>query len=547
MTVTRHRERASIGRAEGRDSPSVARGHEFLTRRQTLADVLHRSAARTPDKLALACGTTRWSYAEFDGVVERLAAGLAQEGVAQDSRVAILARNSHAFAAMRFALARLGAVLVPINFMLKAEEAAYILRHASVTLLATDSGLASLARAAAALDTAVRGFIWLPSEEPSEVQTDMISFDVLAASSAPVPAVAPGSHDLAQIVYTSGTESSPKGAMLTHDAVLWQYVSCIVDAAIAQDDLTLHALPLYHCAQLDAFFGPSIYVGATNVITARPVPDNLLGLIAHHRITSFFAPPTVWISLLRSPLFDATDLSSLRKGYYGASIMPVEVLRELSQRLPGVRLWNLYGQTEIAPLATMLGPELQLTKLGSCGRAVLNVETRVVDDAMQDVAPGEVGEIVHRSPHLMLGYLNDPERTAAAFEGGWFHSGDLATRDAEGYITVVDRKKDMIKTGGENVASREVEEVIYRLPQVSEVAVVGVPHPHWVEAVVAIVVVKAGLSLTEADVLKHCTSAMASFKSPKGVVFVDALPKNPSGKLLKRELRQAHSGLFASR
>jgi fatty-acyl-CoA synthase len=274
------------------------------------------------------------------------------------------------------------------------------------------------------------------------------------------------------------------------------------------------------------------------------VPDNLLALIERHRITSFFAPPTVWISLLRSPLFDRTDLSSLCKGYYGASIMPVEVLRELAQRLPQVRLWNLYGQTEIAPLATMLGPEDQLRKPGSCGRAVLNVETRVVDDAMRDVAPGEVGEIVHRSPHLMLGYFHDDERTAAAFEGGWFHSGDLATIDSEGYITVVDRKKDMIKTGGENVASREVEETIYRLPQVSEVAVVGVPHPRWVEAVVAVVVVKSGQSLNEENVLAHCAVAMASFKAPKRVVFAKALPKNPSGKLLKRELRQEHAELF---
>jgi fatty-acyl-CoA synthase len=252
----------------------------------------------------------------------------------------------------------------------------------------------------------------------------------------------------------------------------------------------------------------------------------------------------VWIALLRSPLFDRTDLSSLKKGYYGASIMPVAVMQEIVQRLPGLKLWNLYGQTEIAPLATMLGPDEQLSKPGSCGRAVLNVETRVADDAMNDIKPGEVGEIVHRSPHLMLGYFHDDERTRAAFEGGWFHSGDLATVDADGYISVVDRKKDMIKTGGENVASREVEEVIYRLPQVSEVAVVGLPHPRWVEAVVAIVVVKAGQALTEGQLLAHCQTLMAPFKAPKRVVFVDALPKNPSGKLLKRQLRDAHAKLF---
>ena len=515
-------------------------------RRQTLFDLLHRSAARTPHKLAIACGATHWTYAEFERISTRVAAGLAGRGVTKGTRVAILARNSHAFAALRFALARLGAVLVPINFMLKADEVAFILRHAGAELLATDTGLAVVAREAAALATAVRVLIWLPAEEPGEAPAGMLSFETLAASDAAPPEVALGGDDLLQVVYTSGTESAPKGAMLTHDAVLWQYVSCIVDAGIAGDDLALHALPLYHCAQLDVFLGPSIHVGATNVITARPVPDNLLPLIERHRITSFFAPPTVWIALLRSPLFERTDLSSLRKGYYGASIMPVEVLREMAQRLPEVRLWNLYGQTEIAPLATMLGPDDQLRKPGSCGRAVLNVETRVVDEAMHDVTPGEVGEIVHRSPHLMLGYFHDDERTAAAFEGGWFHSGDLATIDAEGYITVVDRKKDMIKTGGENVASREVEEFIYRLPQVSEVAVVGVPHPRWVEAVVAVIVVKSGQSLTEGEVLAHCAHGLAGFKTPKRVVFVEALPKNPSGKLLKRELRQVHGALFGA-
>ena len=509
-------------------------------RRQTIADALHRTARRLPTRLAIACGAIRWTYAEFDALVDRLASGVAKLGVAQGDKVAVLARNSHGFAALRFALARRGAVLVPINFMLKADEVAYILRHAGAKVLATDSGLAALAREAAALDTQVGQFIWLPSEDPSEPVPGMRTFDELAACTEPMPDVTLGSFDLAQIVYTSGTESTPKGAMLTHDAVLWQYVSCVINAEIAEDDRALHALPLYHCAQLDVFFGPAIYIGSSNVITSKPVPDNLLALIEKHQITSFFAPPTVWIALLRSPLFDPAKLQSLVKGYYGASIMPVEVLKELAARLPGVRLWNLYGQTEIAPLATMLGPEDQLRKPGSCGRAVLNVETRVVNDAMNNVAVGEVGEIVHRSPHLMLGYFNDPERTRAAFEGDWFHSGDLATIDDEGYITVVDRKKDMIKTGGENVASREVEEMIYRLGGVSEVAVIGLPDAKWVEAVTAVIVVKAGQTLTEYEVITHCNTHMASFKAPKRVVFADSLPKNPSGKLLKRELRQQY-------
>jgi fatty-acyl-CoA synthase len=403
--------------------------------------------------------------------------------------------------------------------------------------LATDSGLANLARQAAALDTQVKLLIDLPSEDPSEPVAGMLHFHELAACTQALPEIDLASQDLAQIVYTSGTESMPKGAMLTHDAVLWQYVSCVVNAEIAEQDLALHALPLYHCAQLDVFFGPAIYIGSSNVITSKPVPDNLLALIEKYKITSFFAPPTVWIALLRSPLFDPAKLMHLAKGYYGASIMPVEVLKELASRLPKVRLWNLYGQTEIAPLATMLGPEDQLRKPGSCGRAVLNVETRVVNDDMQDVKPGEVGEIVHRSPHLMLGYFKDEEKTRASFSGDWFHSGDLATIDEEGYISVVDRKKDMIKTGGENVASREVEEMIYRLPAVSEVAVIGLPDPKWVEAVTAVIVLKVGQILTEAEVMLHCNQNMATFKAPKRVIFAEVLPKNPSGKLLKRELR----------
>jgi fatty-acyl-CoA synthase len=221
--------------------------------------------------------------------------------------------------------------------------------------------------------------------------------------------------------------------------------------------------------------------------------------------------------------------------------MPVEVLKEMQRRLPQVRLWNLYGQTEIAPLATVLKPEDQLRKAGSAGRPGLNVETRVVDDDMNDIRPGDIGEIVHRSPQLLSGYYKDEERTEAAFAGGWFHSGDLGTIDEEGYITVVDRKKDMIKTGGENVASREVEEAIYCVEGVSEVAVIGLPHPKWIEAVTAVIVTKRGHALTEEQIQSALAGRLAPFKIPKRIIFTDALPRNPSGKLLKRELRLTYA------
>ena len=323
--------------------------------RQTLGDLLRRSARRHPEKLAIRCGQLDWTYSEFDSVCDRLAVGLAGQGVSVGDRVAILARNSHAFAALRFAVARLGAVLVPINFMLNVQEVSFILEHSGAKFLCVDSSLTALGREAAA-NANVHRLVWLPSEDHTLPDTDLVTFDQLLMTEGAVPQTTLDASMLAQIVYTSGTESRPKGAMLTHNAVMSEYVTCLVDAEIAEHDTVLHALPLYHCAQLDVFLGPCVYVGASSIITSKPTPDNLLSLMAAHGITSFFAPPTVWISLLRSNAFDTTDLSKLAKGYYGASIMPVEVMKEIATRLPQLRLWNLYGQTEIAPLATMLGP-----------------------------------------------------------------------------------------------------------------------------------------------------------------------------------------------
>ena len=227
---------------------------------------------------------------------------------------------------------------------------------------------------------------------------------------------------VAQIAYTSGTESRPKGAQLTHRALIAQYLSCIVDGEFSRADRVLNALPLYHCAQMHVFLMPSLYLGAANYILDTPTPDNMIAAVEQCGITSMFCPPTVWIGILRSAGFDPGRLATVAKGYYGASIMPVETVKELSSLLPDMRLWNFYGQTEIAPLATVLQPYEQLTKPGSAGRATLNVETRVVDDNLYDVAVGEVGEVVHRSPQVMSGYYRDDAKTAEAVAGGWFHS-----------------------------------------------------------------------------------------------------------------------------
>lgn len=349
--------------------------------------------------------------------------------------------------------------------------------------------------------------------------------------------------DLAHVLYTSGTESKPKGVMLTHKSIISEYMSTVIDAKMETNDVVIHALPLYHSAQLHVFLGPSVYMGASGVILGSATPEAILKTIEEKKVTSLFCPPTVWIGLLRHPDFEMFDLSSLRKGYYGAAIMPREVIKELSERLPNMQLWNCYGQTEVAPLVTVLRPEDQLKKLGSAGKAVLNCQTKIVDENDQEVATGEIGEIVHRTPHAMKGYLHNPEKTAEAFRNGWFHSGDLGVMDEDGYITIVDRKKDMINTGGVNVSSREVEELIYQLDGVSEVAVIGVPDAYWIEAVTAIVVPKDGKSLSKDEILAYCKQKLSKFKIPKYIVITNELPKNPSGKILKRSLRKTYEDI----
>jgi fatty-acyl-CoA synthase len=513
-----------------------------LARRHSLADLLRRSAARHPDRLAVTDGVRSRTYSELNADASRIANALRERGVGVGDRVALLSRNSLEYAQAIFGVARSGAVLVPINFMLGGAEVGYVLGHsASVALLAQDAltSVAHEAIATAGASEPLRARIVLGGEREA-----WESFSALLEHpDGSEPVIAIGPDDPAQVLYTSGTESRPKGAVLAHGALIAQYTSCIVDGGMHSSDVELHAMPLFHCAQQHCFLLPDIYLGAESLIVAAAEPGALLEAIERHGVTKFFAPPTVWIAMLRHPDFDRRDLSSLRKGYYGAAIMPVEILREMSERLPGVRLWNFYGQTEMAPVAVMLQPEDQIRKAGAAGRACLNVETRVVDRDGHDVAVGQPGEIVHRSPHAILEYLDDPEKTAEAFRDGWFHSGDLGTLDEEGYLTVVDRIKDMIKTGGENVASREVEEAIYEHDAVAEVAVIGIAHPTWIEAVAAIVVPRDGIELTAEELKTHTRARLAAFKVPKAFAFVDALPKNPSGKLLKREMREQYAHL----
>ncbi|MGW2897404.1 acyl-CoA synthetase [Streptomyces sp. NPDC001212] len=486
----------------------------------TVDGVLRRSARRTPARVAVEYGERSWTYAELDDAVSRAANVLLGQGLAPGDRVAAYGHNSDAYLIGFLACARAGLVHVPVNQSLTGDDLAYIVGQSGSALVLTDPDPAGR------LPAAVRA---LPLRDAGD------SLLARLPSTPPYDGPEPRSEDLVQLLYTSGTTALPKGAMMTHRALVHEYLSAITALDLSAGDRPVHALPLYHSAQMHVFLLPYLAVGATNIVLDAPDGDRILDLVEAGRADSLFAPPTVWIGLANRPDFATRDLGGLRKAYYGASIMPVPVLERLRERLPGLAFYNCFGQSEIGPLAMVLGPDEHKGRMDSCGRPVLFVDARVVDEEGKDVPDGTPGEIVYRSPQLCQGYWDRPEETAEAFREGWFRSGDLAVRDAHGYHTVVDRVKDVINSGGVLVASRQVEDVLYAHPQVAEAAVVGLPDERWIEAVTAFVV-PCG-EVTEAELIAHAREKLASFKTPKKVIFVDELPRNASGKILKRELR----------
>jgi fatty-acyl-CoA synthase len=496
----------------------------------TVGGILARSARRTPDRLALTFEGRSWSYAELDVAADRVAAGLLGLGLQHGDRVAAFGKNSDAYLLLYLGCARAGLVHVPVNFNARGDELAYLLTQSEP--------------AAALFDTTLADGVDAVADRLGALRREPLRETVLAWANDATGRVheesGVGDDDLVQLLYTSGTTSQPKGAMLTHRALVHEYASCIAALDLGPDDVPLHSLPLYHSAQMHVFLLPGLAVGATNHLVEAPDPDAIIDRVARDGITSLFFPPTVWVGLANHPRFAEADWSALQRAYYGASIMPVPVLKRLQERMPHVGFYNCFGQSEIGPLATVLRPEEHDARPDSVGRSVLFVETRVVDADMNDVPVGELGEVVYRSPQLCTGYWGKPDETAEAFAGGWFHSGDLVRSDEAGYLFVVDRIKDVVNTGGVLVASREVEDALYGHEAVAEVAVVGLPHERWIEAIAAVVVLKDDV---EPEVLIAFTrERLASHKVPKSVHRVDELPKNASGKVLKRELRERFGG-----
>ncbi|MGV9644263.1 acyl-CoA synthetase [Streptomyces sp. NPDC004822] len=486
----------------------------------TVDGVLRRSAHRTPARIAVEYGDRSWTYAELDDAVSRAATVLRGQGLAPGDRVGAYGHNSDAYLIGFLACARAGLVHVPVNQNLTGDDLAYLVHQSGSALVLADPALA------ARLPEGTRTLALRDADD---------SLLARLAGAEPYDGPEPRTEDLVQLLYTSGTTALPKGAMMTHRALVHEYLSAITALDLSAGDRPVHSLPLYHSAQMHVFLVPYLAVGATNIILDAPDGDRLLDLIEAGRVDSLFAPPTVWIALAGRDDFADRDLSGLRKAYYGASIMPVPVLERLRERLPELGFYNCFGQSEIGPLATVLAPDEHKGRMDSCGRPVLFVDARVVDEDGKDVPDGTPGEIVYRSPQLCEGYWDKPEETAAAFRDGWFRSGDLAVRDAHGYFTIVDRVKDVINSGGVLVASRQVEDALYTHEGVAEAAVIGLPDDRWIEAVTAVVVPRG--EVTEAELIEHAREKLAHFKAPKRVVFVEGLPRNASGKILKRELR----------
>lgn len=515
--------------------------------RWVIADMIRRTCYHHPDKTALVFGDKSLTYSELEAESNRVANALLDLGVKKYDRVAILAHNTVHHVLTWLGCCKIGAVYLAINYLLKGNDISYCINHSESRVFVVEDALHELVTDVLDDMKTVQSFLWsddMAGQAPPEDR--FRNFETWYKG---YPADEPKANlrieEPCQMTYTSGTESLPKGVIISNQALMAQYMGAIIDGNYDANDVSVNALPIYHCAQRDVFMNPLFWVGGTNILTTPDI-GNILKVIDKHRATMFFAPPTVWIGMLRHPEFDTYDLTCMKKCYYGASIMPVEVLKEMLERLPGAGIYNYYGQTELAPYHTILKAEDALAKLGSAGMGGLNMETRLEDDLGNPVhAVDTPGEICGRGPHAMIMYYKDPEKTEAAMGSGWFHSGDIGVLDDDRYLSVVDRKKDMIKTGGENVSTREVEEIIYLDPRVEEVAVIGVDHAKWVEAVTAVVVPRQGETISEAEIVALCREHLAAFKTPRKVIFTEALPKTPTGKILKRNMRDQYKKILS--
>jgi acyl-CoA synthetase (AMP-forming)/AMP-acid ligase II len=502
-----------------------------------LGDIIALNAGKTPDGVALIEGDREITFAHLHERATRLANALLQLASPGD-RIAILAQNVVEYVECYYGVPAAGMALTFLNYRLHPKEWAWILANAEASALIVEPSFLDQIRPLLGEVPSLQHVIVLRgSADDGTVDYD----DLVDAAPASAPPVAVDEDDTAWLIYTSGTTGFPKGAMLTHRNLVTAVVESVIEYQPMPDERNLLAFPLCHVA---GYTVPVNHLRGGLVVLMRAYePELFMQLVERHRITATGLAPTMLNFLLQHPKIDQFDLSTLRNIGYGAAAMPVEVLKRAIDRF-GPIVYSGFGMTELGGNVLTFTKEAHIRAikgeehlLASCGTPMCLADVKVVDDEMVECAPGVVGEIVIRAEQVLKGYWRNEEGTQAAFADGWFRTGDMARRDEEGFFYIVDRRKDMIITGGENVYSREVEEVVYTHPSVSEAAVIGLPDPAWGENVTAVVVLREGATATERDIIAVCADRLAGFKKPKRVVFVDELPKNVSGKILKRELR----------
>jgi acyl-CoA synthetase (AMP-forming)/AMP-acid ligase II len=523
-----------------------------LIQRVNIGDTLTRSAAARPDHPAVVDGDRQWTYAEFNRLVNRLAHGLAGLGYDRGDSLGIASGNSAEFLALYYACAKLGVVAVPINLGWRPDEVAYVLDHSRSRGLAIETQLIEHLRDAIAKVAGVAEVIVMPGlhagyeQEPADRHWTTVAALAETAGRDDEPECVVEDRDAISYLYTSGTTSFPKGVVGTHLAIYLESMSAALDSGWRADDRFAAMMPMFHTAQLNAFCTPAVLVGATIYVLRGFDPASWLELIEREQITQVFGLPMMFRAGLDDPGFAGRDLTSLRRAVYAMAPMPDELIRRC---LDAYRcdFALLFGQTEMSPCSTLFRPEHQLSHIGAVGTPITGVQVAIMDPDGHLLPPGELGEIVYRGPSTMQGYLDNPGATAEAFAHGWFHSGDVGRLGEDGVLWFADRYKDVIKTGGENVASIEVEKAVYAAePGVAEAVVVGLPHERWTEAITAVVVLRDGATIEEDVLIGRVREHLAGFKTPKSVIVVDELPKTSTGKIQKNLVRQQHADHYQS-